>query len=87
MIGRPSDQKDRSGRPQAGQKFGPGGVGPILVGMRGADPDRDPGPGECANFSPTKLKTGVGTCKSGSVEESGTFIAAIKARSQPIGRS
>jgi len=27
----------------------------------------------------------VGTCKSGSVEDSGTFIAAIKARSQSIG--
>jgi len=27
----------------------------------------------------------MGTCKFGSVEESGTFMAAIKARSQSIG--
>ena len=55
--------------------------------MRGADPDRDPGPGELRelNFSPIKLRTGVSACKSGSVETSGTFIAAIKARSQSIG--
>ena len=38
-----------------------------------------------ANFSPTDVSTVVGTCKSGSVEDSGTFIAAIKARSQSIG--
>ena len=31
------------------------------------------------------IGTVVGICKSGSVEDTGTFIAAIKARSQSIG--
>jgi hypothetical protein len=35
--------------------------------------------------SATAVRSAVGTCKSGSVEDSGTFIAAIKARSQSIG--
>src|SRR5262249_7356647 len=86
VIGRSSDHKDGAGRPQRGQKFAPGGVGPVLVGMRGADPDCDPGPrANCANLSPTALRRVVGTRKFGSVEESGPFRAAIKARSQSIG--
>jgi hypothetical protein len=56
-----------------------------LSGCEAPIPTAIQGRANCANFSPTKLKTGVGTCKSGSVEESGTFIAAIKARSQSIG--
>ena len=36
-------------------------------------------------LSPTAPRRAMGTCKFGSVEESGTFMAAIKARSQSIG--
>ena len=38
-----------------------------------------------ANLSPTALRRAVSTCKFGSVEGRGTFMAAIKGRSQSIG--
>ena len=44
-VGRTADQKDRAGRIEAGEKFVPGGIRPILVGMRSANSDYNPGAG------------------------------------------
>src|SRR5262249_61233776 len=48
-----ADQKYGAGRVQAGEKFTPGRIRPVLFGMRSADPDDDPGTAEITElFSP-----------------------------------
>ena len=84
-IGRPADQKDGAGVRSPLKNSRQVASGQSLSGCEAPIPITIQGRARDANFSPTMVKTGVGSRKSGSVDGSGTFISTIKARSQSIG--